>query len=127
MIRYIWILILLFCVCPSSAAIDQHINATIWITTSNDVQILQLPPGAYACVAVPPYACREIDDMMFVVLDPDGLPLRSNPFTHVSYWLEDEEYAQPINSTIYNFAAISPTRAPILWIFMIVVLLLLKK
>jgi len=127
MIRYTVILIFLCCVPSVSTATEPPINDTIWITTSNNVRICQLPPGASGCVAVPPFFCQEVDDRTFVILDPDGLPLRSSPYAHVTYWVGDEECSQPINSTIYNLTSIAPTRAPILWIFVIVGILLLKK
>jgi hypothetical protein len=123
---------MLFASCSTASAATEpitepHINNTIWLTSGDDVHIFQLPPGAGDCVAVPPYFCRAIEDEMFVVLDPSGLQLHSSPYTHVMWSKHGEDFTQPINSTIYNLTTLAPTRCPILWIFVIVLILFWKK
>lgn len=129
-IRYALILIVpiipLSCA-PIGATTEPTITDTIWIISSDDVRILQLPSEAYGCAAVPPYFCQEIDGTIFVVLVSEGLPPQSSIYTHINYRLgEDDEYIQPIDNEIYNLTVLAPTHAPFLWIFVIMMIFLLK-
>jgi hypothetical protein len=131
MMRHTLTLILLFASCSAASAATEpitepHINTTIWLTSGDDVQIFQLPPGAGGCAAVPPYYCKEIEDCLVIILDPSELPLHSSPYSHIAYQANGEDFTQPINSTIYNLTVLAPTSCPVLWIFVFLLILVWK-
>lgn len=117
MMRYLILILLLLAGCSMASAGTEPLNDTIWLTSNQPIQICQLPPGAGDCVAVPPYYCKVIEGETFIILDPSGLPLQSVLYTHVTYQRGDDEYAQVINSTLYNLTTLAPTRCPVFWIF----------